>query len=122
MADENTVDEGQETVTPAADPVPVNPMLVMLKVDLGISTTAYDERLGQYLTSAKAEIVREGVTFPETLTVDDMQLIVGYAAWMWRRRDGELGKYGSGQSMPRMVRYLLNNRLMSQKMGGDANG
>ena len=115
MADENTVDEGQETVTPAADPAPVDPMLVMLKVDLGISTTAYDERLGQYLTSAKAEIVREGVTFPDTLTVDDMQLIVSYAAWMWNKRD-------STDGMPRMVRFMLNNRIMSQKMGGDANG
>lgn len=103
-----------------ATPTPAEVMLGMLKIDLGISTTAYDSRLGQYITSAQAEVSREGVSFPETLTLDDMQLIVMYAAWMWRRRDGELGKYGSGQTMPRMVRYLLNNRIVSQKMGGDA--
>lgn len=97
-------------------------MLTMLKVDLGISTTAYDTRLGQYIDTAKAEIIREGITFPVTLTVDDMQIIVMYAVWMWKRRDGEAGRYGSGTSMPRMLRYALNNRLFSQKMGGDSNG
>ena len=82
-------------------------MITMLKVDLGISTTVYDERLGQYLDSAKAEITREGYAFPETLTVDDMQLIVMYAAWMWRRRDNM-------DAMPRMLRWAINNRLFQQ--------
>lgn len=82
-------------------------LLEMLKVDLGITTTAYDERLGQYLSSAQAQIEREGITL--TNSVDDMQIIVMYAAWMWRRRDGMEG-------MPRMLRYALNNRLFSQKM------
>ena len=96
-----------------ATPTPAEVMLGMLKIDLGISTTAYDSRLGQYITSAQAEVSREGVSFPETLTLEDMQLIVMYAAWMWKRRE-------SGDGMPRMVRYLLNNRIVAQKMGGDA--
>lgn len=96
-----------------ATPTPAEVMLGMLKIDLGISTNAYDSRLGQYITSAQAEVSREGVSFPETLTLDDMQLIVMYAAWMWKRRE-------SGDGMPRMVRYLLNNRIVAQKMGGDA--
>lgn len=96
-----------------ATPTPAEVMLGMLKIDLGISTTAYDSRLGQYITSAQAEISREGVSFLETLTLDDMQLIVMYAAWMWKRRE-------SGDGMPRMVRYFLNNRIVAQKMGGDA--
>ena len=85
-------------------------MLEMLKVDLGISSTAYDARLNQYLESAQAEIIREGVTFPETLAVEDMQLIVMYASYMWRKRDG------NETGMPRMLRYLLNQRVFSQKM------
>lgn len=97
----------------SATPTPEEIMLGMLKVDLGISSTAYDSRLGQYLTSAKAEIVREGYTFPETLSVDDMQLIVMYATWMWKKRE-------TGEGMPRMLRYLLNQRVFSQKMGGDS--
>lgn len=91
-------------------------LVTMLKIDLGISTTVYDERLGQYLDSAKAEIEREGITFPSTLTVDDMQLIVLYAAWMWRKRDG------SSTSMPRMLRYMLNNKVVSQKMTEENDG
>jgi hypothetical protein len=97
----------------SATPTPEEIMLGMLKVDLGISSTAYDSRLGQYLTSAKAEIVREGVSFPTTLGVDDMQLIVMYATWMWKKRE-------TGEGMPRMLRYLLNQKVFSQKMRGDA--
>ena len=88
----------------------------MLKIDLGISTTVYDERLLQYIQTAELEIKREGYTFPETPTIDDDQLIVMYAAWLWRKRD-------SGEGMPRMLRYTLNNRIFSQKMKteGDSN-
>lgn len=82
-------------------------MLTMLKTDLGITTTAYDERLQQYITSAQTQIEREGIELDDS--VDDIQLVVMYAAWLWRRRDGMEG-------MPRMLRYALNNRLFSQKM------
>lgn len=82
-------------------------MLTMLKTDLGITTTAYDERLQQYITSAQTQIEREGIELDDS--VDDTQLVVMYAAWLWRRRDGMEG-------MPRMLRYALNNRLFSQKM------
>lgn len=82
--------------------------LSMLKTDLGImQTSAYDTRLQDYLDNARAEITREGIVLnPEDLS--DMQLVVMYAAWTWRKRD-------SGDGMPRMLRYALNNRLFSQK-------
>lgn len=83
-------------------------MLQMLKIDLGITGTAYDDRLLQILTAAAQMITREGVTLSDT--VEDQQLQVAYAAWLWRRRD-------SGQGMPRMLRWLLNNRLFSEKAG-----
>lgn len=82
----------------------------MLKIDLGITTTAYDSRLQQYLDSAKAEIEREGATL-NTTVLGDAQLIVMYAAWMWRRRDTMDG-------MPRMLRYALNNRIFAEKVSG----
>lgn len=82
-------------------------MLSMLKTDLGLTKTVYDERLVQYLGSAQAQIKREGISL-NLESVDDMQLVVMYAAWMWRRRD-------SGEGMPRMLRYALNNRLFSEK-------
>lgn len=84
-------------------------LLTMLKVDLGISTTtAYDSRLTQYLASAVAAIKQEGATTISTTDPLDQQLIVMYAAWLWRRRD-------SMEGMPRMLRWQLNNRIMAEK-------
>lgn len=84
-------------------------LLGWLKVDLGIRTDAYDSRLGVYLQSAEKEIRREGAT----LSLDEEsegQLVVMYAAWLWRRRD-------SMEGMPYMLRYALNNRIFSEKAG-----
>lgn len=87
--------------------------LQMLKTDLGITTTAYDLRLQQYLTSAQQMIEREGVKALDLSVLEDAQLVVMYAAWMWRRRDSQDG-------MPRMLRWALNNRIMSEKMQREA--
>lgn len=83
--------------------------LQMLKIDLGINTSAYDSRLTQYLASAKAEIEREGIKLTDS--APDENLIVQYAAWMWRKRD-------TGEGIPRMIRWQINNRIF----GGDADG
>lgn len=82
-------------------------VLSMLKVDLGITTASYDQRLTSLVASAEEMITREGISLTEEL--EDVQLLVMYAAWLWRRRD-------TGDGMPRMLRYTLNNRLFSQKM------
>ena len=83
-------------------------LLPSLKTDLGMMTTVYDERLKAYLTNAYVEITRQGATLKDDDTGDD-ELIVMYAAWMWRRRD-------SMEGMPRMLRYALNNRILQEKM------
>lgn len=82
--------------------------LAMLKTDLGISATGYDERLTQYLSAAEKQIKREGVATLDSTELEDAQLVVMYAAWQWRRRD-------SGDGMPRMLRWALNNRIFSEK-------
>ena len=93
----------------------MGPMLDMLKIDLGIKgTTAYDDRLIQYLNYSRQEIQGKGVTLNAS-DVRDQQLIVMYAAWLWRRRK-------TGEGMPRMVRYALNNRLIGRVGGGGGNG
>lgn len=81
-------------------------MLTMLKVDLGIMGDVYNERLTQVLDAARGMIAREGITLTDS--DEDKQLVVSYAAWLWRRRD-------SGAGMPRMLRWLLNNRLFAEK-------
>ena len=90
-------------------------LLTMLKVDLGITAEAYNERLYADLQAAKSYIAREGITLNET--IEDDQLVVQYAAWLWRKRGGD-----EQSSMPRMLRYLLNNRLFSEKMRGNDDG
>lgn len=87
-------------------------LLTMLKVDLGFTSngqTRIDTRLSQLLKAAEAEIIKEGATSLDKTQIDDAQLIVMYAAWLWRRRDTQDG-------MPRMVRYQLNNRVFYDKM------
>ena len=87
-------------------------LLTMLKVDLGFTSngqTRIDTRLSQLLKAAEAEIIKEGATSLDKTQIDDAQLIVMYAAWLWRRRDTQDG-------MPRMVRYQLNNRVFHDKM------
>ena len=83
-------------------------LLTALKIDLGITATVYDMRLAAYLEAAQAQMTREGITLQSS--VDDDTLTIMYAAWMWRRRD-------SGEGMPRMLRYAINNRLFAQKAG-----
>lgn len=84
-------------------------LLGMLKVDLGIkATTAYDERLEQYIEAAKKSIAEEGITL-DLEDIQDCQIVVMYAAWTWRKRD-------SGEGMPRMLRYALNNRVFREKI------
>lgn len=83
-------------------------MLEMLKIDLGITTDAYDARLNNYLLSAQTEIEREGATL-NLDNVNDQMLVIMYAAWTWRRRD-------TMEGMPRMLRYALNNRVLEEAM------
>lgn len=90
-------------------------MLTMLKTDLGIRTsTAYDARLTQLLTVAAQAIKNEGAATLDETDPLDQQLIVMYAAWLWRRRD-------EMQGMPRMLRHALNNRVFGEA-AGEADG
>jgi len=92
-------------------------LLPLLKIDLGVKTDAYDTRFTQYLEAAQQAIEREGVTLTDS--VEDDQLVVMYAAWLWRKRDFPPGNATQGDKMPRMIRYALNNRVYSQKMGAE---
>ena len=84
-------------------------VLASLKVDLGIlRTTAYDERLKEIIKSSCEMIEREGIT-RNLASPEDSQLVVMYSAWTWRKRD-------TGEGMPRMIRYALNNRVFSEKI------
>lgn len=81
-------------------------MLGALKVDIGLTSDAYDDRLQRYIEAAKERITREGVTI-NTCDIDHVETIIMYAHWMWSKRD-------SGEGMPRMVRYQLNNLIFHE--------
>lgn len=86
-------------------------ILKSLKVDLGIlRTTAYDERLTEIIKSSFQMITREGATL-DVSNLEDAQLVVMYSAWTWRKRD-------TGEGMPRMLRWALNNRILDEKAHG----
>lgn len=88
-------------------------LLEMLKMNLEIisENTAYDDYLTMLITAAKQMIAREGITLGAT--VEDGNLVVMYAAWLYRKRAEDT------PVMPRMLRWALNNRLFSEKVGED---
>ena len=85
---------------------PVDPMLAALKVDLGIRSNAYDDRLAARIEAARQRIGDLGVTLADT--TEDNDLVLMYAGWLWRNR-------GTGEAMPMMLRSTLYNRLFGEK-------
>ena len=85
-------------------------LLTALKVDLGIVGTGYDSRLTQVVSAAQEAIAREGAEL-DLSKFEDCQIVIMYAGWLWRRRD-------SMEGMPRMLRWALNNKVFSGKVGG----
>lgn len=82
-------------------------ILTILKTDLQISVDAYDNLLENYIKLAKKAIETEGIILTES--AEDGILVESYAAWLARKRKDNV-------PMSRMLRYMLNNRLLSQKM------
>lgn len=96
-----------------SESTPEQTILLMLKTDNGITTTAYDARFLQLIDAAKKYIKAEGATLDLT-SADDLQLVKMYADYLWRRRDSQNG-------MPRMLRFAINNKVLGQK-AGESNG
>ena len=88
-------------------------ILTLLQVDLGEMYPSQQRQayLNQAISAAQAFITREGVTLTDS--VEDGQLVEMYAAYLVRKRATE-------EAMPRMLRWALNNRLFSQKAGGQS--
>lgn len=84
-------------------------VVTLAKIDLGQRSAAYDEYLTHLAESAQQMIAGEGIVLTDD--AQDVQLVVMYTAYLFRKRAEDL------PAMPRMLRYALNNRLMAQKMG-----
>lgn len=96
--------------------------LTMLKADLQMLTDANDEYLGLLLKIAEAAMTREGIVNDESADYDACH--IAYAAYLFRKRavstngSGPFAQSGGETAMPRFLRYMLNNLVMSQKIGG----
>ena len=88
-------------------------ILIMLKTDLQISASQYDEYLMNMIRLAEREVEREGIKMDYSessgYNIEDGILIQMYAAYLYRKRKEDV------VSMPRHLRYMLNNALFSQK-------
>lgn len=85
--------------------------LILLKKDLQLTTVSQDDYLMTLLELSGKLIEREGIR----LIPDDIEsemVRIHYAAYLFRKRAG------TDTSMPRFLRYELNNLLFSQKAGG----
>lgn len=87
-------------------------LLTMTKLNLEIpaANVLFDEYILNLIMAAEQMISREGIVLTES--IEDGNLVVMYAAYLYRKRAED------SPQMPRMLRYALNNRLFSQKVGG----
>lgn len=88
-----------------------NDLLALVKLDLQLITpqgSDIDTYITHLIQAAQTEIRREGITL-NLSDVGDCHIVVMYAAWLYRKRAG------NEPSMPRMLRYALNNRLFAEK-------
>lgn len=91
-------------------------LLTILKYQLELDTTYMDSTavaaieadLTLFLQAAEKYITTEGIVL-DASDAGDQLLVVMYAAYLYGKRKTD------NAPMPRMLRYALNNRLMSQK-------
>ena len=94
----------------------MNLLMTALKTDLNINSGRYDDRLVARLTEAQTELTAQGIVLENT--VADRELVIMYAAWLWRDRV-------EGKPMSPMLRTARNNRLFGRKArvsGSDTGG
>ena len=107
-------------------------ILTMLKANLEKTNSVNDSYLSQLIGVSKSELAREGVEMAvipiedpqtgkteNTYSMDDANLMVMYAAYLYRERVSTVEGYSTAalhpQGMPYMLRYAINNRLFEQK-------
>lgn len=90
-------------------------ILTLLQADLNIlqPDATRTAQLTHLVNAALQLIAREGVTLQEPFSAEDGQLVIMYAAYLFRKR-------ATGEAMPRMLRWALNNRVFSAKAGGQS--
>lgn len=88
--------------------------LILVKADLQLMTSANDVLLKHLIDAAKAAIEREGIQADGSADYD--AIVVSYAAYLFRKRAA------SETSMPRFLRWMMNNILVAQKIKAGGEG
>lgn len=95
-------------------------VLNLLKNNLEITNSINDDYLNHLIETSRAYIERQGYEFSTELTDSEKNLIVMYASHLYRNRltssEGHYTTAKNPQGMPSMLRYELNNAILSQKM------
>lgn len=89
----------------------ITEILTMTKSNLQIAGDSFDDYLTMLIEAAQNSIAEEGITL-DLESINDCNLVVMYTSYLYRKRMGD------DPSMPRMLRYGLNNRLFAQKTKG----
>lgn len=78
----------------------------LLQVDLDLLSVdeGRSNQLAFLIRAAVEMIKREGLELSEPYGIEDANLIVMYAAYLYRKR-------ATDEPMPRMLRWALNNRI-----------
>lgn len=82
--------------------------------------TAKEKELTQYVETAKEAMTLEGIALDDSALVT--RCVIMYAGWLYENRKVtiQFQQYqDTSASMPRMLRYNLNNLLFSQKIKGE---
>ncbi|MED4016994.1 hypothetical protein [Sutcliffiella cohnii] len=85
----------------------MNNLLILLKLDLGISNNARDEYFLSLIDSSKAEIERRGITL-DFQDIEDQMLVSDYAAWQYRKRQEDV-------PLARNIIARLRNRIIKER-------
>ena len=88
-------------------------LLQILQANLDLLTldSTRQNQLEFLIDTAVELIAREGVTLTDPYTSEDANLIVMYAAYLFRKR-------ATDEPMPRMLRWALNNRIFGRGEDG----
>lgn len=86
--------------------------LSLFKLDLGITHNLRDTLFTNLIESSSIELSKMGVDLSNE-TVEDIRLIIDYSAWMYRKRQEDVG-------LPRNLQFRIHNRVI-QKAGASTN-
>lgn len=85
--------------------------ILLANLDFVSVDTNREKYLNNLIDTAISLITREGATLTEPYTIEDGNLVVMYAAYLFRKR-------ATNEPMPRMLRFALNNRIFGGKADG----